>query len=217
MVGRVSLGVAVIGGDASQRSPPSSLSDVPETKFTRPLSTTNSVQHTSPTTQMTDDSVSGDASQRVPMGGRVSLGVAVIGGDASQRSPPSSLSHAPGTTFASPCSTTNSVQHTSPTSQMTDDSIVKQAYNASCSNANSIPQGITSTCPAVSAPDSSRSSSPKDASQRSPGSVPTDLKVGGCSDALKSWLSGANGKGSQRNGVALAERLRAAAPESYED
>lgn len=88
-----------------------------------------------------------------------------------------------------------------------------------CDTSRGGQQGITSTCPTASTPDSSRSSLVKDASQRDPvGGVPTVLKADDdCNDALKSWLSGANGNGTSEDTIDLADRLRAAAPESYED
>jgi len=50
------------------------------------------------------------------------------------------------------------------------------------------------------------------------GTVPRALNVDACSDAVKSWLSGASMVGStSESGADLAERLRAAAPEAYED
>lgn len=151
----------------------------------------------------------GDASQRTPagVGGRISLGIAVLGGDASQRSPPGCLN------VPRPCSARKAVQQISAKGHMTDYNLPLKTCDVSGG-----PQGVTSTCPSASTPDSSRSSSVKDASQRSPaGNVPAVLKVDGCSDALKSWLSGTDGSGYPVDGVDLAERLRAAAPESYED
>jgi hypothetical protein len=171
--------------------------------------------------------VGGDASQRKPGTGRVSLGVAVIGGDASQRSPPGCLDrtsvarvaviggvasqHSP--PFAHLCSATTAAQQDLFKSWPTDN-FPSQACDTSCGGQ----QGITSTCPTASTSDSSLSSLVKDASQRdSVGAVPTVLKVHGCNDALKSWLSGASGNGTVVDTTDLADRLRAAAPDSYED
>merc|ERR1711924_487361 len=88
-------------------------------------------------------------------------------------------------------------------------------------------QCITGTCPATASPHSSRSSSVHDASQRSPvtgGSQDVlnvsgicNMTVPGSNDALKSWLSGAAANGTSESELDLVERLRAAAPESYED
>lgn len=57
----------------------------------------------------------------------------------------------------------------------------------------------------------------QDASQRNPdGSALIKLTVDASSDALKSWLAGASSS-SPESQIDLAERLQAAAPESYED
>lgn len=158
----------------------------------------------------------GDASQRNPIG-RVSLGVAVIGGDASQRSPPRCTNLIAECGFGEMCSGPMPMQQNYAGSSMAGHSIQLNPSDASWPNSCSgNPQGITGTRPAVSSPDSSCSSAMLDASQWHPaGSVLTNLTVDDCNDALKSWLSGGNG--SSVSGVHLAEQLRAAAPESYED
>jgi len=154
----------------------------------------------------------GDASQRNPIG-RLSLGVAVIGGDASQRTPP----------HCTNC-VAEHINYTSPASMSMQQnsigtSILPNPSDAAWPHAGSgNSQGITGTCPAVQSPDSSCSSTMQDASQRNPaGSAATNLAIDVCSEALKSWLSGASGEGFSASDVDLAERLRAAAPDSYED
>jgi len=82
----------------------------------------------------------------------------------------------------------------------------------------SVPCGITGTRPDTSSLDSSRAPSAGDASRRSPaGMVRTNLTIEECSDAVRSWLLGANGKGLPVNDAVIAEQLRAVAPECYED
>lgn len=151
----------------------------------------------------------GDASRR-KMVGKVSLGVAVIGGDASQRSPPGCPSG-----MRLPASTP--VQRNC--IAFCDEVIPLKPRDASRPNPSSgKSQGITGTSPTASSSDSSRCSSVHDASQRSPaGSTLPNFAVDGRSDALKSWLAGARSNSSPESGIDLAERLRAAAPQSYED
>lgn len=186
----------------------------------------------------------GDASQRAPQAGRLSLGVAVIGGDASQRTPSSmhvTAEHVSQQRFGILPTQAKPIQHNSPMQQssmgswMADNIIPLQPCDASRpipSSGNSQGITITGTCPTASSPDASRSpvqdasqrgpaGGLQDASQRSPvGSVfqnSTVLTVDGCSDALKSWLSGASTHGYADNSNDLAERLHAALPEIYED
>lgn len=152
-----------------------------------------------------------DASQRNPVG-RVSLGVAIIGGDASQRSPPGS---------------TNRIRPPLPKAVTTgslgawvvDCGSAPTAVNGSCTKSLSCSQqGITATCPSASSPDSSRCSVGYDASQRSPArGAFSQMPVDSCNDALKSWLSGTSSNGSKESSIDIAELLRQAAPESYED
>lgn len=143
----------------------------------------------------------GDASRRTPIA-RVTLGVATIGGDASRRSPPG-----PANQMAE-CSLT----------QMLPPRLPFQGCDVSRPNPNcSATPNITSTSFAALGKDSSRSSSMQDASQRNPdGSAVMKLTFEGNSDALKSWLAGASSS-SPESHIDLAERLQAAAPESYED
>jgi hypothetical protein len=80
------------------------------------------------------------------------------------------------------------------------------------SSNSEITQELAATSPAGSSRDSSCSSSVQDASQRNTcGSAVANLTVHGCTDAIKSWLSG------DSSNADLVERLRAAAPDSYED
>jgi len=82
-------------------------------------------------------------------------------------------------------------------------------------SAGSIPQVISVTCPGSSSQDAQRLS---ETSQRSSaGSVLTNLAVDGSSDAVKSWLSGSSSSGLPVNDIVIAQQLRAAIPESYED
>lgn len=133
----------------------------------------------------------GDASQRKPIGS-LSLGVAVIGADASQRSPPAYSAEQMFTYTVPPPVPKNSMAASPSTS----------------------PQGITGTCPA-------QCGSPcvapmTDASQRSPaGNTLASVPSQSCNEALKFWLTG--GSGPLMNDLDLAERLVAAAPDSYED
>merc|ERR1719271_1215026 len=152
-----------------------------------------------------------DASQRNPVG-RVSLGVAIIGGDASQRSPPGS---------------TNRIRPPLPKAVTTgslgawvvDCGSAPTAVNGSCTKSLSCSQqGITATCPSASSPDSSHFSVGYDASQRSPArGAFSQMPVDSSNDALKSWLSGTSSNGSKESSIDIAELLRQAAPESYED
>lgn len=139
----------------------------------------------------------GDASRRTPIG-RVTLGVATIGGDASRRSPPGCASHM--------------------ANRMLPPRLPSQGCDVSRSNSNSrATPSMTSTSFAALVKDSSRSPSMQDASQRNPdGSARVKLTFDGDSDALKSWLAGASSS-SPESRIDLAERLQAAAPESYED
>jgi hypothetical protein len=43
------------------------------------------------------------------------------------------------------------------------------------------------------------------------------MPVDSSNDALKSWLSGTSSNGSKESSIDIAELLRQAAPESYED
>lgn len=129
----------------------------------------------------------------------------------------------------SPLRKNSPMQHDSTGNWIADNIIPLQPCDASRPN----PSGITGTCPTPSSADASRSPV-QDASQRGPAgglqdaskrssagrpfqSNSTVLTADGCSDVLKSWLSGASSHGCADNGSDLAERLRAALPESYED
>lgn len=176
-------GAAVAGGDASQRTPD----------------------------RTSQPTACGDASQRTPNAGRVTLGVAVIGGDASQRSPPGGLHHVSAGSFVG--HTSQPLQQIDVANWTVEQIIPLWAGNGVHPDANSeTPQELTATSPAGSSRDSSCSSSVQDASHRSTcGSAVANLTVDGCSDAIKSWLSG------DSSNADLVEKLRAAAPESYED
>jgi len=143
--------------------------------------------------------VMGDASHRKAIG-KVSLGVAVLGGDASQRSPPG----CPNTVRPTPVQR-NCIA-------FCDEVMPLQPRDAPGMNSsNGKAQVITGTSPAASS-----SCAVHDASHRSPTNG-SSLVVDGYSDALKFWLAGASSNGSLESGIDLAERLRAAAPQSYED
>jgi hypothetical protein len=155
-------------------------------------------------------SAGGDASQRNPIGpiGKVSLGTAVIGGDASQRSPPG-LSNRNGELsfgFARLCCSPTQVAQNSRASWMIDRS---QSLKPCEAQSGSLPE---STCASFTAVSTAPLSTTQDAHQGH-----QNLAADGCSDALKSWLSGADGTSFSASDMLLAERLRAAAPESYED
>lgn len=149
---------------------------------------------------------SGDASQRNPLG-RVSLGVAVIGGDASQRSPPGCSNKVGESGFGSARAAPMMMQQTPLQRPVLDHGIL-----------SSIPHGITGTQPNVSSPASSCSSTSQDASQRTPaGHSMASMGTGASNETLKSWLAGTGASGLQISDSDLAEALRAAAPETYED
>lgn len=164
----------------------------------------------------------GDASRRSPVCTRqlgtvpTPLGVAVLSGDASQRSPLGCMG-------AIPLPETKPMQCSPTGSWMADTIIPLRPCDDPLPTPSGNQQVLTGTCPPASSPDSSV----QDASQRSPvGSVlpvltPVILAVvtpvDDCSDALKSWLSGTSVVGSSESGIDLVERLRAAAPEIYED
>lgn len=181
----------------------------------------------------------GDASRRQPVG-RMSLGVAVIGGDASQRSPPGSTvpPRMPDFTTVSDASHRSPPGSTVPP-RMPESSIARMS-KPPMPRPPATPQNsawnvvLKATCPA-SAPDASQrrpagnvhqdasqripaGSVKEDSSKRSPtGNMGTTMTVDSCSHVLQSLLSGPCGDGSAISGNDLAERLRAAAPESYED
>jgi len=164
----------------------------------------------------------GDASRRSPACARqlgaapTLLGVAVLSGDASQHS---SL----GCTGGIPLPMPKPMQCSPTGSWMADNIIPLKPCDAPLPNPSGNQQVLTGTCPPASSP----GSSVQDASQRTPvGSVlpvltPVVLSaltpVDDCSEALKSWLSGTSVDGSSESGIDLLERLRAAAPEIYED
>jgi len=160
---------------------------------TSPASTSGDASQRIPacTSRLGAAAAGGDASQRQPVG-RVSLGVAHIGGDASQRSPPGGErgfgSTRPRTMIAQPHAIPN------PVADLASPGILR------C---------IIGTSPTVSSPDSSTSIR-YDASQRSPTKA-----FDASRETIKSWLSGTNGF--LVSDIDLAERLHAAAPESYED
>lgn len=164
----------------------------------------------------------GDASRRSPVCARqlgaasTSLGVAVLSGDASQRSPLGCIG-------AIPLPMPKPMQ-CSPTGRwMAENIIPLKPCDAPLPTPSGHQQVLTGTCPPVLSPDSSV----QDASQRIPvGSALPVLTpivlavltpVDDCSDSLKSWLSGTSVDGSSESGIDLVERLRAAAPEIYED
>jgi len=146
----------------------------------------------------------GDASRRSPIA-KVSLGVAVIGGDASQRSPPGC------TNLSQMRLASAQVQQHYVGSSMTDLGMPASQIDVrmpSPSNGT-----ITGTSP-------SRTGAPivQDASQRSPvGSAPPKSTSENCNETLKTWLLDMNGNASAVSAVDLVERLNAAAPETYED
>jgi hypothetical protein len=171
--------VVAPGGDASQRSP-------------------------APTAG--PSAAGGDASHRISVG-RISLGVATIKGDASQRSPPGCASRMAGCSFAQLCTVPTPMQQNSFASAVT-------FQNSSIGNT----QRIMGTSPDASNQDSVSSFSRRDASERGPsGSVLETLTVNGCNDVVRSWLTGASSNGIPVNDTAIAEQLLAAVPESYED
>lgn len=157
----------------------------------------------------------GDASQRKPIS-KVSLGVAFAGGDASQRALPESTTDAVYASLASglvlpPLAASGTVESSIPIKNASDPISI-------CGS----PQGITGTRPVKMA----------DASQRSPAasmpansatsvnpavSMPASSVSVVYDVALRSWLSGNSGISSGETDVDLAGRLRAAAPEVYED
>jgi len=173
---------------------------------TSPASTSGDASQRIPacTSRLGAAAAGGDASQRQPVG-RVSLGVAHIGGDASQRSPPGGErgfgSTRPRTVIAQPHAIPNPVADLA--------SPLRHCGDQCWSVSNGILRGITGTSPAVSSPDSSTSIR-YDASQRSPTKA-----FDASRETIKSWLSGTNGF--LVSDIDLAERLHAAAPESYED
>lgn len=214
------LGGAAAGGDASQRSP------VPAAAW------------------FSGAGLPSDASQRNSTG-RVSLGVAAFGGDASQRSPPGCATRTAECSFvpmqqsatrpdashrdplcSSPVrdvsernavgSILQGITGTSPGATSQDSSRAALVGDASQRHsAGSVPQAISVTCPGSASPDASRFS---ETSQRSSaGSALTNLAVEGSSDAVKSWLSGSSSSGLPVNDIVIAQQLRAAIPESYED
>lgn len=153
----------------------------------------------------------GDASQRNRIGS-LSLGVAMLHSDASQRSPVACMG-------GTPLPTPKPVQCRCEGSWIAGNIIPLNPCDSSWSNAKfGSLQVLMGTCPLARSPDLSHSSN-RDASQRTPGgSVPTLVTAAhGCSGSLKSWLSGASSVNSSESGSDLAERLRAAAPETYED
>jgi hypothetical protein len=135
----------------------------------------------------------GDASQRNPVG-RVSLGTAVIGGDASQRSVTNQLGDQ---SFA---------RLRCPSTQVFQNSCPSSSWKMDCSQALPL------------TPCEARGGMPQDAQHGSTAEsfLPTFAAEGG-SDALKSWLSGPVAASSSVSDMDLVERLRAAAPETYED
>lgn len=182
------LGGAAAGGDASQRSPERA-------------------------SQLSGPPAVGDASQRNRTGS-LSLGVAMLHSNTSQRSPVGFMGGTP-----LPTPKPKSMQCRSNGSWIAGNIIPLKPCDGSCLKASiGSTQVLTGTCPLAQSPDLSHSPN-RDASQRTPGgSVPTLMTPAhDCSDSLKSWLSGASSKNSFENGSDLAERLRAAAPETYED
>jgi len=179
----------------------------------------HSMMRTSPMERLSD------ASQRtVPCASR--LGAALVGGDASQRKPIGAVSV--DVTIVSADASQGS-PHTF--GQIT--SMQEQALLGS-------PTGITGTCPVAANPGSVHSSAMPDASQRSPkpiteicpvvvhampdasrrstdAGVATQMIADPNCNVLKSWLSGTSMYDSSVSDSELAELLRAAAPESYED
>lgn len=157
---------------------------------------------TSPATKRAN----GDASQRNP---KFRLGAAVIGGDASQRSSPGCKNLGAGLGLGYPS------QRNHIPSPLADAGIHLNVHDTSrlVSNSGTF-EGITGTCPAVASP----ASGMQDASHRSLlKSEPASLAVDVHNEALKAWLSGSSVETSPLCGNELAEKLRAAVPESYED
>lgn len=203
-VGKVRLGGAAAGGDASQRNPTGRMSlgvavlggDASQRS---PPGCTNLVAAT-PKNQLLCH-MKADASERSSVVSRVPTGTAhhsqqTCGqaGDASQRSPQT-------------CGLAATFQRNG------------YILPVPTTSTPSIPTGITSTQPSTSSPVPSSCSSPsQDASQRTP---TKDVDFNPTADtahvALKSWLLGAGATDVQMNDSDLAERLRAAAPQSYED
>jgi len=196
--GRMSLGVAVLGGDASQRSPPGC---------------TNLVGAT-PKNQLLCH-MKADASERSSVVSRVPTGTAQHSqqtcgqaGDASQRSPQT-------------CGQAGDASQRSPQTVGLAATLQRNGYilPVPTTSTQSIPTGIASTQPSTSSPVSSSCSSPsQDASQRTPTKgADFNPTADTAHVALKSWLLGAGATDVQMNDSDLAERLRAAAPQSYED
>lgn len=214
------LGGAAAGGDASQRNP------------------------VRVTAWFSGASLPSDASQR-NSAGRVSLGVAAFGGDASQRSPPGCATRTAECSFvpiqqstsrpdalhrdplcSSPVrdasernavgSILQGITGTSPGATSHDSSHGISVGDASQRySAGGVALAVSVTCSGSSGQDVKHLS---EASQRSAaGSVLTNLAVDGRSDAIKSWLSGSSSDGLPVNDIVLAQQLRAAIPESYED
>lgn len=149
----------------------------------------------------------GDASQRSPVP-RLSLGTAVIGGDASQRSPPCFTNHRGEQSFAHlRCSPAQGLQ--TPCTSWTED-LDRGLLATPCKDRDEVPQTAE---PPTTPPATMQGGHHATSAVSSLSSLPAD----GGSDALKSWLFGPMASNTSFSDMDLVERLRAAAPESYED
>lgn len=218
--GRVSLGVAAFNGDASQRSPPGCATRMAECSFVHmctlptPMQQAASPLPASGAPGSGASSQDGEPSQSSPAG---SFSEGIVGtcptvGDASQRSPLGTNSVPQGIT--SSC-LGGASRESAPAPPVVFGDFGEGEASSRTPFAG-VPQEIAGTSPVVS---SQRPPSPVgDASQRNPGaSVISNVTVEGGSDAVKSWLAGVSSNGFPVNDSVIAEQLRAAIPESYED
>jgi len=225
-VGKVSLGGAAVGGDASQRSPPGCTKQGAEG---RPAHFCNVAQ------PLQQNALPLQGSSAYPPNGspppissraleistspksdfQVLLDMATASGN--QKAIDALMRQAQKLGGAAPQS---SISATVPEVSSPASSRSASSGDASQrSPAATTTQGIIAgTLPDAVAQASSRAFSVGDASQRSPdGSLHSNFVVDGRSDTVKSWLLGASSNGFPVNDALIAEQLYAAVPEIYED